>query len=160
MQPDVLDLKTNRLFPFQFQLAGWAFLFSGLVAVFLIPLLGSGLLLLAVLILTAYRGITFYKSEGAYRIYHAFLGFKSGKKVSYRHVDYLYIHSTRTSQLVNTMVTTGITVRNTEYDAYLKVDDKHRIYLMTHSKKEVLLRKLQPLANFLSLEIMDSAALQ
>lgn len=160
MQPDILDLKTNRLFPFQFQLAGWAFLLSGLAAIILKPLLGVVLLLLAALILTAYRGITFDRSAGFYRIYHSFLGFKSGKKTSFQDPDYLYIHSTHTSQRVNTMVTTGITVRDTEFDAYLKVDGTHRIYIMSHPKQTVLLDKLKPLADFFSLEIMDHAARQ
>lgn len=155
MPPDTLDLKTNRLFPFHFQLAGWAFLFTSLPAIFLMPLLGAGLFLSAILILTAYRGITFDRGGQSYRVYHAFLGFKSGKKAHYRHADYLYIHPIRTSQKVNTMVTSGITTRHKEYDAYLKVDDADRIYLMTHAKKEVLLDKLLPLADYLSLEIMD-----
>ena len=158
MQPETLDLKTNRLFPFHFQLAGWAFLFSGLVAILLMPLLGGALLLSAMLILTAYRGITFDRSGQSYRIYHSFLGFKTGKKASYKQADSLYIHPVRTSQKVNTMVTTGITARNTEYDAYLKLDDADRIYLMTYANKDKLLDKLQPLADFFSLEIMDNTA--
>lgn len=153
-------LRTNKLFPFQFQLAGWAFLISGLFALFLEPILGAGLLLAAVLILTAYRGISFDGVARSYRVYHSFLGFKSGKKTDYQHMDYIYIHPTRTRQQVNTMVTTGITVRNTEYDAYLKVDGSRRIYLMTHKKKDVLLNKLQPLAELFDLEIVDAPARQ
>lgn len=160
MKSDTYTLKSNRLFPFQFQLVGWTFLLSGMVAIVFLPILAFFLLLVALLILIAYRGITFNRNARSYRIFHSFLCFKSGKKASYENIDSLYIHTSRMSQRVNTMITTGITTSTTEYDAYLKLDGAQRIYLMSHKNKARLLDKLSPLADYFGMKVREGKARQ
>lgn len=155
MKDDTFDLKSDKLFPFQFQLFGVAISFMGLVCIVFAPWAAPFLLLTGLLILTARRGIAFDRSARNYRIYNSFLFFKKGKPEQYRQFQYLYIHAIRTSQRVNTMVTTGITVKSDEYDGYLKTDDGDRIYLLSHSDKQQLIRKLSKLAEFLELEIRE-----
>ncbi len=154
MKDDILDFKSEKLFPFQFQLFGIVIGFTGLLCLVFAPYVSPLLILLSILIFTSYRGIEFDRLAKSYRIYNAFLYWKTGKTASYTGLDKLYIHSVKVSQKVYTMVTTGITSKNTVYDAYLKLEDGSRIYLTSHKSRDILMKRLQPLARFLKLDIL------
>ena len=153
METDIFNLKSDKLFPFQFQLFGFVIGFVGLLCLAFAPLISPVLILLAVLIFTARRGIEFDRKTKSYRIYNAFFFWKKGHAEPYDSFEKIYIHHARLSQKVYTMNTTGITSRSAVYDAYLKTADGSRIYLLSHKNKDVLIKKLLPLEDFLKLKI-------
>jgi hypothetical protein len=156
MNTDQLNLKSDKLFPLPFQLAGIAFLFCGMVCLVFAPIAAPILIVGALLILTARRGILFDRAERSYRVYNEFLFFKKGKTEYYQEVRSLYIYAASYRQQVNTMVTTGITSKTREYDAYLKLDDDGPLFLLSHKKLEVVRKKLENLADFLEIELQEA----
>ena len=113
-----IDFKSDRLFPFHFQLLGVVFLLVGVVAIFDSPYLAAFLVPIAAIILTGYRGLEFNRSTKVYREYNPFLFFlKFGKPNKYADIEKIYVNSSNVSQKIYTMVTQGITARNVEYSA-------------------------------------------
>lgn len=152
MTSNVFDFKSDKLFPYQFHIFGIAIAFMGVICLVFAPYIAPLLILLALLIFTSHRGIEFDRDAKSYRIYNAFFFWKKGQVETYQSFEKIYIHNVNLSQKVYTMNTTGITSRSTVYDAYLKTDDGSRIYLLSHKNKDVLIKKLSPLEEFLKLK--------
>lgn len=70
MSKNYLNLKTGLLFPIQFQLLGYIFLFAGLALIVINIWASIIFILLGGVIVTAYSGIEFKKDQ--FREYNAF----------------------------------------------------------------------------------------
>jgi len=149
--PSTLDFKSDKLFPFPFQVFGFAIAFIGLLCLFLAPVISPFLLLTAALIFTARRGITFDSQARSYYIYNQFFFWKKGKRYTYQGIEKIYIHQARMSQRVYTMYTTSINSKSMVYDAYLKTREEARVYLVGDKNEDKLLKKLRPLEAYLGI---------
>lgn len=150
-----IDIKSGRLFPFHFQLLSLVFLFMGMVLIMFSPYFSPIPLFLGGLILTGYRGIKFDRAPKVYRDYYSFLFFKFGKWKKYDHVEQIFINSSKVSQKVYTMVTSGTTIENLEYNAYIIFEDRKKLYLITDKNKDKLYKKLTKIADFFQSNIHD-----
>ncbi len=155
---DSLVIKLDKLFPFHFLLLGYALLFVGLLATFLSPYASPFFLFFGALFVTGTRGLEVNEIAKKYRAFNAFFFIKFGEWKSYDQFDHIFINSSKTSQKVNTMVTTGITARNLEYNAYLKFNDGYKLYLSTKRDKAELLNKVSGFAETFSLDVIDHTA--
>ena len=156
MKTDSISLRSEKLFPFHFQVLGAIFLFGGIIFVFDTPIFGTILIFSGAFILTEYRGIKFDRRAKSYQIYYSFLLLKFGETKGYEDAVKMYINSVKVSQKIYTMVTTGITSRNIEYNAYLKLIDGTKLYLTSNRDKKLLFDKLSNLADFFGLDIVDN----
>lgn len=122
-----------------------------------VPLISPVLIVIGIGIISARRGVEFDLDSSTIRAYYQFLFiFKTGKKERLSEVDKIFINSGKVSQKVNTMVTTGITVRSVEYDAYLKFRNGKKFYLVSDNNKEKLMERLFPLEAILQTQIFDN----
>ena len=153
---DIIQTKTENLFPFHIQLFGWVCLFIGLVALVYQPLLALVALILGAIIVTGTRAVEFDSSRNLFREFNSFLFIKSGKWKAFEAVEKIYINASRMSQEVYTKVTTTTTFRSVEYTAYLKFSDGRKIYLLSSKNKKSLMKELAPVARYFELEIMDN----
>jgi hypothetical protein len=156
MKKDVLDFKSDKLFPWQFQLLGVVILIGGLGAITSILYLTPVLIALALLIFTAHRGIEFDSIKKTYRVYNSFIFIKTGKSLNYEVVEKIYINLSKVSQKIYTRANLGTTFKNQEYDAYLKFDNSQKIFLLNGKDKEEVMSKLKSLSNFFQLEVIDN----
>ena len=153
-----MNFKSEKLFPFQFQLLGAVFLFVGIVFTLGSPYLATLLIAIGAFILTGYRGIQFDRSTKIYRAYNSFLFLKFGKWKEYGEVEKIFINSSKVSQKIYTRINEGTTVRSVEYNAYLKVGDGTKEFLTNNRDKKTLFAKLDGLAEFFHLDIIDNTA--
>ena len=157
MKLELINFKSEQLFPFHFQLLGIAFLFIGMVLILYSPYFAPLFLVIGALILTGYRGIEFDRSKKVYKEYNSFLFMKFGNWIQYDSVEKIFINSSVVSQKIYTRVTEGTTFRNVVYNAYLKVGDEVKLYLMSKKDKNVLYEKLTKLSDFFQIEIVDNS---
>lgn len=156
MQEGILNIKSEKLFPFHFQLLGGIVLAAGLVAIIVIPLLGIVLAIIGFMTLTTYSGVQFDKNKKAYREYISLLFIKIGKFKSYDFVDKVYVNANQTTQKIYTRVNEGSEIKNIEYDAFIKLSNNEKLFLTSDKDKKKLLNKLDRISDFFRIEITDN----
>ncbi len=156
MKSDTVNLKSERLFPFQFQLFGVILLFGEIASIPGLPYLSPFLIVIATCIFTGYRGIQFNRSTMLYRTYNSFIFLKFGKWKAYGEIEMIFVNSSKVSQKIYTRVTEGTTLRRIEYNAYLKMSDGTSEFLTFSKNKNALFAKLSRVAEFFHLEIIDN----
>jgi len=155
MKADTFNFKSEKLFPFQFQILGIIFLFLGMVLILYSPYFAPILIILGILILTAFRGIEFDRSAKTYRDYNSFLYMRQGSLRNYDSVKEIFINSSDVSQKIYTRVTEGTTMRYVEYNAYLEFGDGTKLYLTSKKDKNAIIEKTSGLSDFLQVEVRD-----
>ena len=156
MNSDRINLKSEQLFPFQFQLIGVILLIGGIASIPVSPYPGPFMLIFALGIFTSYRGIQFDRSTKHYRAYNSILFLKFGRWQEYDAIEMIYVNSSTISQKVYTRLTEGITSRNVEYSAYLQFSNGAKEFLTSNKDKNKLFAKLAPMSEFAHLEIIDN----
>lgn len=156
MGNQILDIKSGKIFPFQFQILGGIFLIIGLSLVILNPLVSPLLLLPGIGLFAGRRGFEFDTDRNRYREYTAFLFVKFGGWREYHAAEMLYVNAANVSQQIYTQITVASTVRNVEYNAYLKLGDGTKLHLLSSRNKAALMRKLAEIAIFFRLEVVDN----
>ena len=156
MKKDSIDFKSGKLFPWQFQLIGIAFLIGGLGAIVSAPYVTPFLIVIALLIFTAYRGIEFDSIKKTYRVYNSFIFIKTGKSLNYEAAEKIYINLSKVSQKMYSRANQAKTFENTEYDAYLKFNSSEKVFLLSSKNKKEIFKKLESLSSFFQLEVVDN----
>lgn len=149
------NFYSELLFPFHFMALGTAFLLGGLVSIVFSPILGTTLVVIGLLIVTAYSGVEFDRASEKYRIYNAFLLIRFGKWETLKEVKQLFIKTNVVSQTIYLRISQGTDIRNEVYDAYIEFKNGEKVYLAEKKKKEKLVSKIEPLSKFLGVEIND-----
>ena len=149
-------LKLNKLFPWHFVILGWVMIPGGLFGILVNPIAGIIFLLLGILFVSSYEGIEIDRDEKKYRMYNSFFFIKQGGWQGYNEFVKLYINPVKTSQEIYSKITTTSTIREVEYQAYLKKNNEEKLYLMADKNRDQLLRHLAPLSEYLDLEIVDN----
>ncbi|HET8861393.1 MAG TPA: hypothetical protein VFM92_15760 [Marivirga sp.] len=147
------NLRSGLLFPFQFQLVGYIFLFAGLVLLVINVWASLFLIILGFLIVTAYSGLEF--NDNQFREYNAFFFIKSGKWVPYNEVEKIFIKKAKISQKFYGRVNQGSMITKEIYKAFIKFDNGKSILLFENKNQDKLKAKLQKLSNQFSVEIFD-----
>ncbi|MGM0579380.1 MAG: hypothetical protein ACQETL_01780 [Bacteroidota bacterium] len=151
-QPN-LNLKNGLLFPFQFQMLGYVFLFAG-IALIVVNIWASIIfILLGGVIVSAFAGVEFKKDK--FREYNSFFFIKNGKWEPLRKVEKIFIKRVKVSQKFYGRANQSSTIRNVVYKAFLKFENGETIFLYDHKNKEKVESKLKELSNFLKAEIFD-----
>lgn len=157
MPKNTIDVKAGRLFPFHFLILGGVLLLAGGVLVINNPITGGILILLAVLILTAYEGTEINPYFRTYREYNSFLFFRSGKPLKYASLEGIFIHRAKISQKMFTPRTMrSSTFTHMEYRAYLKIGNE-KILLLKDKNKMRLLEQARKIADSLNTSVADHA---
>ena len=156
MNSDYLDFKSGQLFPWQFQLIGVVFIIGGLGALVSAPYVTPFLVIIALLIFTAHRGIEFDAINKTYRVYNSFLFVKTGKTSDYEKVEKIYINLSKVSQKIYSRANLGTTFKNLEYDAYLMFNNSEKIFLLSGKNKEQVLKRLEGISSLFQLDISDN----
>ncbi len=155
MNNNKLNFKSEKLFPWQFQFVGILSILAGLVVSLTILLLAPILILIGILILTAYRGIIFDASKRTYRDYNAFLGIKIGAESYYQTVEKIYINASNMSQTIYSRANNKAIAQYEEYNAYIKFGDGTKLFICSSKNKSKLIKKLKGLKEYFQLEITD-----
>ena len=151
-----VDIKGDRLFPFQFQFIGLIIFLAGAVVIVQNIYIGFVLLFIALAIFTGRSGVEIDPEVKKYREYYTLLFVKFGKWSFYKMADYIYITASLYSQKIYTAHTMqSSTFRNVEYNAYLKLDEKIKLYLGHSKKKEKIVSRLVPFVSKLFVPLHD-----
>lgn len=151
-----INITSYKLFPFHFQILGILLLFLSVILMIQSPYFTPIFFLSGAAILTGYRGIQFDLPNKSYREYNSFLLIKFGKWRKFDSIEKIYVNSANVSQFAYTMVTTGTTIRNIEYNAYAKLGNEIKVHLICSKNKKVLFQKLQKMAALFKLDIIDN----
>ena len=157
MKNKMIKIKSEKLFPFHFQLLGLVSFFIGCILILLHPFIAPLPIVIGLIFFTSYSGVEFNLRDQSYREYNWFLFFKSGKFLPYNKVEKIFINASEVSQYIYTMVTTGKSYYNIEYDAYLKFSNGQKIFLASNRNKNKLLKRLKKLTDHLESDIVDNS---
>jgi hypothetical protein len=153
MSKNYLNLKTGLLFPIQFQLLGYIFLFAGLALIVINIWASIIFILLGGVIVTAYSGIEFKKDQ--FREYNAFFFIKNGSWKSLGMVEKIFIKRVKVSQKFYGRANQSSTIRNLVYKAFLKFENGETLFLYDHKNKDKVKSKLKELSGYIKAEIID-----
>lgn len=152
-----IDFKLDKLFPWQFQLIGVAFLIGGLSAFVSASYVTPFLVIIALIIFTAQRGIEFDGLKKTYRVYNSFVFIKTGKSLKYEKVEKIYINLSKVSQKIYSRANMATTFNNLEYDAYLMFSNSEKVFLFSGKNKKKVLNRLEDLSSFFQLDVSDNS---
>jgi hypothetical protein len=153
---EVVDLKKGSLFPGHFQLFGVILIILGIAVIKSSFLLSLPPIIIGVLMVGGRQGTRIDRGLKTIQEYNSILSIKFGKVAVYRGIEKIFMNSSRQSQTFSTAHTMKSSTFKTQvYNAYLKLDDGTKIHLLTEGNKESLIKKVQPIAVFLNVELSD-----
>ena len=155
----VIRINQGRIIPLQFRFAGSLFvlvaiavglgklpypygIYLGILVSFLIPMLWS-----------AYYLLEIDPDQKTISEKSWVMGYKSGKSVSYKEVDHIFINQTNTSQQMTSYGGHVHTARKKEYMAFLKVDSDRKYFMVSDKDESSLIKRVNPMAKRLGCEI-------
>jgi DNA primase large subunit len=103
---------------------------------------------------TAHFGIRVDLKNKTYVDFLSMLGFVNGKKEKFESIEYVFIKSSKKSQTMNSTSTSKM-FTDDFYDGYIKFDQDEKVFLITHKKKERVMKTLKEISEKLGLEIVD-----
>jgi hypothetical protein len=157
MAGNKVDIKAGLLFPFPFLVIGAGLFVAGVIGLTSSPYAGV-LILISIVVLTAFEGTEINTQARTIREYYAFLFFKIGSRAHYKKLEGISIHSAKVSQRLHAPRTSkSSTFTHVEYRAYLKLDDGEKIMLFSHKDKTKTLTKARKLSESLSIPVADHA---
>lgn len=151
-----VDFKTTNYFSGMPYLLGVILAPAGLLLLFSPqPVVGGGLFLTGILILTCHYRMHIDFTKKTYTEYLFLLGLKTEQETkSFSAIQYLYVKPTKVSQNLNSRVS-STTIQKIQFDAYLKFSEEDKVHLMTQENKEHLRKRLDPIAAKLNTKVID-----
>lgn len=158
MNNQKVDIRNSTLFPWHFQLIAVVILLAGLALILEKPVMSSVLVFAAGFILTAADGTEIDLVKGRFREYISFYFIiRGGKWKKFPGAEKIYINSAKsTTRAYTTHNNYSSVFENTEYNAYLKLNNGEKIHLINSRKKEKLTTILQKAASFLNCPLQDN----
>lgn len=153
-----INIRYGYYFPWQFRLVA-ALIAIGALAFFTRSVVVASMFIgFALLVITAGEGTRINLERKTYQEYTSFFFFlKVGPNIQYESLDKIFINSSKISQRVYTAHTSISTVHSKRvYNAFLKLSDGEKIKLLAKSDKDVLKRKLGPVASTLGITLEDN----
>jgi hypothetical protein len=153
MGKQYLNIKTDLLFPIQFQILGYVLLFSGLVLIVVNIFASIILILFGGLIVTAYAGVEF--KENKFREYNSFFFLRFGKWGKLKGVNKIFIKKVKTSQKLYGRANQSSIIKNVIYKAFLKFEDGNTILLKENKDKIKLEQNIQSVNQYFKTDTID-----
>lgn len=159
VRKSTVDIKSGRLFPFQFLVLGFIILISGIAVVGPYMIIGIILIVAGAVILTAHEGTEIMPDTNSYREYNSILFIKTGKGKKYERIEKIFINPVRVSQKIYTAHTmNSSTFEDVEYNAYLKFSDGEKIFLLSGKNKNKIRNRLKAIADSLNIPLQDNSS--
>jgi hypothetical protein len=151
-----IDIKAESL-PWHFKFLGILMILLAIAAIFSsVWWLSIILVFVGLIILTIQSGTEIDHSTKTYREYNSILFFRHGEQERYDAVEKIFINASKVEQRVHPAHTNdSSTFYYTEYNAYLKLSDGKKIFLMSKKNKAAMMNKLKPVAELLETELVD-----
>jgi hypothetical protein len=147
------NFTSGLLFPIQFQVLGYVFLFAG-ATLFVINIWASLIFIaLGCLIVSAFFGIQF--KGGRFREYNAFFFVKSGKWQPYAEVEKIFIKKVKTSQKFYGRANQSSTIKSVVYKAFAKFDSGTTVLLVENKDKSKVQKKIKKVVDYLRTDVID-----
>lgn len=156
---NVVDVRGALLFPLPFLMLGAGFVLAGIGVVVSYAIVGLILIVVGIMMVTAYEGTEIDPDRHLYREYNAFLFLKTGKRKSFEGIEKVYVNSGKVSQRMYSAHTSSSSVfHNVEYNAYLKLSSGEKIFLFTDRNKNRMLRRTKRIAESLHTALHDNTS--
>lgn len=151
-----IDIKAESL-PWQFKLVGILLIvFALATAMSSVLWVSIILIVVGVIILTINSGTEIDPGTKKYREYNSILFYRYGEEERYEDVEKIFINASKVTKEMQTAHTThGSIFSSIEYNAYLKLSDGKKIFLMSKKNKKAMIDKLKPVAEQLRSELVD-----
>ena len=151
-----IDIKGDILFPMQFQFFAAALFVGSFFAMTQNIIVGVVLFIISLLIFTGRGGVQVNLIQKTYLVYNSFLFIKSGKEKSYNTLEKIFINAGEyQSKMYTPHTTASFTVRDVEYNAYLKLDNEVKLYLGCDKDKDKVLKRFNKIANKLKIPLQE-----
>ncbi|MCC5930553.1 MAG: hypothetical protein JJU28_15000 [Cyclobacteriaceae bacterium] len=145
MDKAIADFKTDTA-PWQVKLVGVFLLIVALAVFTSYWWISIILLLTGVLLLTWHSGVEIDLINRTFREYNSYFLYKTGIAEKFDAIEKVYINQSTVSQTMYTAHTSSSsTFRNIVFNAWLKFNDTHKIFLGNHRNKEKLIKSLNSL---------------
>ena len=150
----MVDFKTSAYASGTMYFVGIVLVFAGLLMLAANNLVGLGLLIVSVLILTTHYRLKIDFENKLFHDYLWILGMKYGEKGKFEKVEYLFVKTSKVSQTMY-MKSLSTTIRKDVFDGYLRFSADNKVHLMTLDSKDELIRKLKVIAGKVKTRIVD-----
>ena len=149
-----IRISLGYYFPLLLNLAGVLACLAGTVLLFVKPQIGAPLLILGAIIITARYRLEINLTNRSYHDYLWIVGFKTGEKGAFNHIESLYLTESKYSQQVHSRAST-MTRYGTEYNGYIKFDTD-KVHLLSDDSKRKVVKKLKQLSEKLRSNVVLS----
>jgi len=149
-----IDIRTAPYFPIAGRIGGIILAFAGLAIASVNIYFGLALVIGGVILVTTHYRLTIDFTSRIYRDYTWILGFKSGEKGRFEHIEYLFINKNKVTQTMSARVI-STTIERYDYNGYLKFSETQKIHLRSDADKKVLVAHMQLLAAKLGCRLLD-----
>ncbi len=149
-----MDFKIKNYLPFFFAVLGVGLMIGSVFGIAEKTLLSIGLFLVGLILVTTQYRLEINLDKKYYREYVWILGLRSGQKIKFNQIQYLYLTRSKKTQVY------GQTYKNhyvtgTHFNGYIKFSDEEKILIGDSSSKDWVLKRLQKVGSKLGLEIKD-----
>jgi hypothetical protein len=146
--PKKIDITCGKLLPWHFRVLAIGIIGTGIVMGNYSTVIAALSILVGISMLTATEGTEIYPTNKTYREYNSFFFARSGKLLKYNTIERIFINSSRVKEIMHTAHTSqSSTFVNTEYRAYLKLDNGEKILLTKKRNKDSLLQQMKKVAD-------------
>jgi hypothetical protein len=122
--------------------------------IFMNVIAGLIMLLVSVIIFTThYRFVV----DLEHKVFHDqvwILGFRSGEKKKFEHIEYLFIKTNKVSQTMS-LKAASTTITKEVYDGYIRFSEGEKVHLISKDNKKDLIAKLRPISQGLNVKVID-----
>jgi len=151
------DYRTKYFFPMHVVTLGHALIFMGAVFLAMVHWIpGAVFISTGLFIVSINHGLSIDTSRKVYHDYVFVLGYKTGKKLPYEEIQYLFVTG---GKKTTTMQLRGVSqnIVQQEFNGYIKFSEDEKIHIVSSRKKQKIMTFLERMAVDLSLEIKDLA---
>ncbi len=115
------------------------------------------MLIVGMAITTASYGVQIKPEDRTYREYMFLLGFKFGKWESFNKIEKIFVNLVTESETIYSRANRGYTIKKRKLAAFLKFNEDSKVKLYVEDDKGILMKKLNRIAEDLSIPITDNS---
>jgi len=111
-------------------------------------------LIVGVLVFTTRYGVEINLAEQLYTEYVWVLGYRSGEKIKFENIEYLYINKLKVTQGMSSLLN-STTIDSEEYRGYIKFNEQEKIHFITKGNHQKLIIELKRIAQSMGVGLFD-----
>lgn len=146
----------GRVFSLPFVFLGGIFLLLSIAVIMESPAISLILAPIGLFMVTTTHGLQIDQENSKYRKCYSVAGIRWGNWIDYEQVEKVFINSATDTHKIYSRVNSGYTYSKQNFVSFLKFSDGTKVPVFEGKNKEILLTKVQKMADDLSTVVQDN----